>query len=152
MAGLSGHTLARVAPHKVPDDILNAFQVLIVQTRDSNQVLLNELFQLIKNLADAGVETISFKGPVLAMQAFGDLGLRGFRDLDLLVRDRDLPQTIKTLLDFGYQRRGTLTERQYEWIHYLQGQEIMLKPDVVAVEPAHLQADADKNGAEHRLR
>jgi len=135
LAGLAGHTLARLAPHKVPDEILSAFQTLIGQTRDSNHVLLNELFCLIEKLADAGVEAISFKGPVLTMQAFGDLGLRGFRDLDLLIRDRDLPQTIKTLRDFGYQRRGNLTEAQFDWIHRLQGQEIMFKPDVVAVEP-----------------
>jgi predicted O-linked N-acetylglucosamine transferase (SPINDLY family) len=135
LAGLAGHTLAHLVPDRVPGDILEAFGALIAQTRESNHAILNDLFQLVDELAAAGVEAISFKGPALAMQAFGDLGLRGFRDLDFLIADPDLPQTIKTLDIFGYRRSGNLTAEQYDLIHRLQGQEILFKPDAVAVEP-----------------
>jgi predicted O-linked N-acetylglucosamine transferase (SPINDLY family) len=135
LAGLAGHTLIRLAPDTVPEDIRCAFQAFIEQTRNSNRVLLEELAQLVGSLADRGVETIPFKGPVLAMQAFGDLGLRGFRDLDLLIRDRDKDETVRVLCDKGYDRQGRLTEAQFRLIHRLQGQEIMFKPGVTAVEP-----------------
>ncbi len=135
LAGLAGHTLARLVPDRVPGDILGAFGSLIAQTRANNQAILNELFKLVDELAAAGVAAISFKGPALAMQAFGDLGLRGFRDLDFLIADPDLPQTIKTLHDFGYQRSGNLTAEQFDLIHRMQGQEILFKPDAVAIEP-----------------
>jgi len=135
LAGLAGHTLARLAPDAVPGDIRAAFQAFIEQTRKSNQVLVDELAQLIGSLADRGVETIPFKGPVLAKQAFGDLGLRGFRDLDLLIRDRDRDETVRILCERGYERQGKLTEAQFRLIHRLQGQEIMFKPGIAAVEP-----------------
>src|SRR6185436_17453582 len=43
LAGLAGHTLGRVAPDLVPEEILGAFQAFIAQTRKSNLVLLEEL-------------------------------------------------------------------------------------------------------------
>jgi protein O-GlcNAc transferase len=135
LAGLAGHTLARAVPDMVPDNILSAFQAFIEQTRKSNHHLLDELGQLIELLAAAGVEAIPFKGPVLTMQAFGDLGLRGFRDLDFLIHDRDVDKTIETLCAFGYERHGQLTAAQFDLVHRLQGQEVMFKPDIGAVEP-----------------
>lgn len=135
LAGLAGHTLGRVAPDLVPDEILAAFQAFIAQTRESNLGLLEELARLVELLAAAGVTTIPFKGPVLAQQAFGDLGLRGFRDLDFLIRDEDLAPAIKALDAFGYQRQGGLTETQFNLIHWLQGQEILFKKDACAIEP-----------------
>ena len=158
LAGLAGHTLARLVPDMVPGDILDAFAMLIEQTRSSNQLLLNELFGLVERLGDAGVETISFKGPVLAMQAFGDLGLRGFRDLDILIHDRDVPKTVETLCACGYERNGHLTPAQFDLIHRLQGQEIMFKPDVAAVEPhtrltpLKMALDIDYDGLWRRAR
>jgi predicted O-linked N-acetylglucosamine transferase (SPINDLY family) len=135
LAGLVGHTLARMVPEMVPADILGAFRALIEQTRQVNRILLEELSSFLENLAAVGVDAIPFKGPVLAMQAFGDLGLRGFRDLDFLIHDRDVSQTIKTLCDLGYERQANLTAIQLDVIHRLQGQEIMFKTGAGAVEP-----------------
>jgi len=135
LAGLAGDTLSRLAPDMVPGDVLGAFQAYIAQTRESNRALLDELAQLITVLAEGGVEAIPFKGPVLAQQAFGDLGLRGFRDLDFLIQDRDLDKTIRILGSRGYQRKGRLTQVQLGWVHRLQGQEVLFRQDVAAVEP-----------------
>jgi protein O-GlcNAc transferase len=135
LAGLAGRALSQVAPDMVPDDILAAFQTFIEQTRASNQVLLDELGKLIELLAAAGVAAIPFKGPVLAMQAFGDLGLREFRDLDFLIHDGDVTSTAKILHTFGYKRQGELTQAQFDLIHRLQGQEILFKEDKGAIEP-----------------
>ncbi|HWY63590.1 MAG TPA: nucleotidyltransferase family protein [Rhizomicrobium sp.] len=135
LAGLTGHILTRLVPDAVPEEILQAFASFIEQTRNSNQALLDELVRLIASLAEAGVETIPFKGPVLARQAFGDLGLRGFRDLDFLIRDGDVEKTVTILCGQGYERLGKLTPAQFELIHRLQGQEILFKRRVAAVEP-----------------
>jgi len=158
LAGLAGHTLARLAPDAVPDDIRRAFQAFIEQTRKNNQALLGELAQLIRLLGEQGVEAIPFKGPVLAKQAFGDLGLRGFRDLDLLIRDRDRDETVNILCARGYERQGKLTEAQFHLIHRLQGQEILFKPDIAAVEPhtrltsLKMALDIDYDGLWQRAR
>src|SRR5579862_7550085 len=43
VASLVGHTLVRVAPDLVPDDILDAFAIVIEQTRQDNSSLLGKL-------------------------------------------------------------------------------------------------------------
>ena len=45
---------------------------------------------------------IAFKGPVLALQAWGDLALRQFNDLDLLVHPGDAARTVEVLIADGY--------------------------------------------------
>ena len=136
LAGLAGHTLARVAPDLVPEDILDALRTVINQTGRANRGRFEELVTVLDALAANGVEAIAFKGPVLALRAYGDLGRRVFRDLDFLVRDRDLPATIATLRRLGYGRRGKLTEAQFGLIHRLQGQEIIFNEATgAAIEP-----------------
>jgi protein O-GlcNAc transferase len=136
LAGLAGHTLARVAPGMVPDDILEAFRAIIDHTSRKNRALFDELAGVIEALAKVGVEAIPIKGPILAIQAFGDLGLRVFNDLDFLIRDPDIAPTITALRSLGYERKGRLTAAQFELIHRLQGQEIVFKQAAgTAVEP-----------------
>ncbi|MEO9189161.1 MAG: nucleotidyltransferase family protein [Acetobacteraceae bacterium] len=136
LASLAAHTLARVAPDAVPGDLLDAFHAITQETRRTNRALFDELARLIEGLANSGIEAIPFKGPVLAIQAFGDLGLREFRDLDFLVRDSDIAPTIATLRSLGYQREGQLTAAQFDLIHRLQGQEIIFgQTSGTAIEP-----------------
>src|SRR2546421_9271463 len=73
LAGLAGHTLACVAPDAVPEDILGAFGMNLEQTRKNNKALFDELARMMDALAKDGVEAIPFKGPVIAVQAYGDL-------------------------------------------------------------------------------
>ena len=135
-ASFAAHSLARLAPDSVPGDILDAFHALMDETSKANRALFEELARLVDALAKNGIEAIPFKGPLLAIQAYGDLGLREFRDLDFLVRDEDLAKTIGALNSLGYRRRGELTAAQFALIHRLQGQEIVFgESSRTAVEP-----------------
>jgi protein O-GlcNAc transferase len=135
-ASFAAHTLARLAPDDIPGDILDAFHAIADETGRANRALFDELARLLDTLAKNGVEAIPFKGPLLAIQVFGDLGLREFRDLDFLVRDEDLAKTIVTLNNLGYPRAGEMTAAQFDLIHRLQGQEIILgESSRTAVEP-----------------
>src|SRR5579862_5448271 len=136
LAGLAGQTLSRVAPDLLPEDILDALRTFVHQTRRENRARFEELASVLDALAANGVEAIAFKGPVLALRAYGDLGLRVFRDLDFLVRDHELAATITTLHRLGYVRGGQLTEAQFDLIHRLQGQEIIFHSATgMAIEP-----------------
>ena len=64
--------------------------------------LAAELRRLLAALEGAGVEALAYKGPALAMQAYGDLALRAFVDLDLLVREGDVPRALEALDEAGY--------------------------------------------------
>ena len=63
----------------MPEDISDAFRAITDETRRQNRVLFHELARIIEALANDGMEAIPFKGPVLAIEAFGDLGLRVFK-------------------------------------------------------------------------
>ncbi len=67
-----------------------------------NLVLTKRLVQLLRALDANGVSAIPYKGPALAEFAYGDLSLRQFADLDVLVRPRDLSKAAGTLVSLGY--------------------------------------------------
>jgi protein O-GlcNAc transferase len=127
LAGLAGHTLSRVAPDLVAEDILEAFRTIVHKTERASRGRFEELTGVLDALASSGVEAIPFKGPALAIRAYGGFGFRAFGDLDFLVRDPDLATTIATLRQLGYAPEEQLTEAQFQLIHRLQGQEQLFK-------------------------
>jgi hypothetical protein len=54
-----------------------------------NEYLTAQLIRLLDEMRRAALEVLAIKGPVLGAIAYGDLGLRSFADLDLLVRPAD---------------------------------------------------------------
>ena len=71
LASLAGHTLARVAPDLVPDDILEALRMIIDQTQARNRVLFDELARMI--------EATPVEGPILAIHSACGCGARAGR-------------------------------------------------------------------------
>jgi len=51
-----------------------------------------ELFRLLEQFRAHGIGAVAIKGPVLAVQAYGDPAMRSYGDLDLLVRSRYSPR------------------------------------------------------------
>jgi protein O-GlcNAc transferase len=124
LVSLAGHALIRVAPDLVPDDILDAFRATIDQTRQQNRALLDTLLGVIGALSKAGVEAIPFNGPTLAIDAYGDLGLRRLSGhLDLFVRAPDLAPGISRLRSLGYERERPSTAVQSTQINGPDSQE-----------------------------
>jgi hypothetical protein len=61
-----------------------------------------ELRRLIGAMEQAGVRAAAYKGPALAMRAYGHLALRTYADLDLLVAPEDVPAAARVLEEGGY--------------------------------------------------
>ena len=68
----------------------------------NNLHLARELARLSGLLNAQGIGAIAFKGPVLALQAWGDVALRQFNDLDLLVRPAEAAGAAEILIAAGY--------------------------------------------------
>ena len=68
-----------------------------------NLLSTSRLLEIMDSAARAGVAPIPYKGPVLAATAYGNLSLRRFVDLDVLVRDADMPRAEQSLVSLGYQ-------------------------------------------------
>src|SRR5579862_5223255 len=86
LAAVAAHSLARVASDLVPADILDALGASRDQIHEKNSASFDELAGLVAALDRAGVEAIAFGGPIIAIQAYGNLGGRTFGELDFLIR------------------------------------------------------------------
>ena len=71
--------------------------------------LTAELTKIFDLFHSRGIRAIAYKGPALAMQAYGDMTLRQFEDLDIIVRQGDLPRANEVMLGLGYLPR-------FDWI------------------------------------
>jgi hypothetical protein len=57
---------------------------------------------ILKLFRSEGIEAIPYKGPVLAAQAYGDVTLREFEDLDIVLRQRDMAKANDLMMTLGY--------------------------------------------------
>jgi hypothetical protein len=71
-----------------------------------NRALANELVALCKALTAREIPVIPIKGATLAVSAYGDVALREFTDLDLLVPEGSIAEAQAVLLAQGYKRRA----------------------------------------------
>lgn len=70
-----------------------------------NRLLAQELVALCEAMAAHGVPVIPIKGATLAASIYGDLTLRDFNDMDLLVPERSIAEAQAVLLALGYERK-----------------------------------------------
>jgi hypothetical protein len=64
--------------------------------------LAAELTTILDLFRSQGIAAIPYKGPILAVQAYGDVTLREFEDLDIIIHQRDLPRAQEVILGLGY--------------------------------------------------
>jgi Uncharacterised nucleotidyltransferase len=68
-----------------------------------------ELIKILDLLRSHGIQGIPYKGPALAVQAYGDVTLREFEDLDIVMRQSDLARAHEVMLGLGYRPK-------FDWI------------------------------------
>ena len=93
----------------LPSDVRESLQRSFQNNLKHNLMLTGELWQILVMLNAQGISAIPFKGPTLAMLAYGDLAQREFSDLDILVDEHDLVKVGELLASAGYQSRMDLS-------------------------------------------
>lgn len=109
-------TLSSISSDRVPENILSYLKYHFQATARHNLFRTHELIRLTRLLEAQKLLVIPFKGPTLAAMAYGNLGLRIFGDLDLLVHQRDLTKIKELLLAQGYQL-GIELDWECQFIH-----------------------------------
>jgi len=71
--------------------------------------MIRELFHVLELFAGKDISSLVVKGPVLAVDAYGDAAIRSYGDLDLLVRQRDIRRATEVLEAAGYEAAVPLT-------------------------------------------
>lgn len=105
------HLNAHCAELTPPDTLIELRKHYLIASARS-LALAAELREVTVLLEAAGVASLPYKGPVLALRAYGDVALRTFTDLDLLVHQRDLGQARQLLGKRGYKTLEVLTPSQ----------------------------------------
>ena len=95
-------SLNQVCPDAVPPAILEGLRQYFYRNTEWNFFLTSVLLKVLKALEVEGISAIPFKGPVLAAAIYGNLGLRQFNDLDILVHRRDIARTHNVLISQGF--------------------------------------------------
>lgn len=134
------HNLASTSIAGVPDDIRDAARVYGERNGRENQRLTDALLAIIDALARHDIAAVPFKGPYLADAIYGDLALRRFRDLDFLVPEDRISDTLAVLRTLDYRISSPRTPRQERAFRAYAGQYIFFKdggPDSkqIAIEP-----------------
>jgi hypothetical protein len=94
--------LAATCPEVVPEIVLAELQRGFHAIMMRNLFLVRELLTLLSMLEAHGIPAIPYKGPVLATSVYGNLALRQFKDLDVLVREQDAVRAKDLLLSQKY--------------------------------------------------
>src|ERR1044072_7916468 len=81
-----------------------------------NTLLAGEMARLAKLFEAEGLPLLAYKGPALAQQAFGDITLRRFVDLDVIVRHGGARRAGELLQSLGYVKPEGLTQSHEEFL------------------------------------
>jgi Uncharacterised nucleotidyltransferase len=103
--GVLGHLAVRVRgldETLVPAEIRQMLEEHHREQVFSTLRMTAELFRLLELFAAKDIAALIVKGPVLAMQAYGDPTIRSYGDLDFLVRQRDIRRATESLEAAGY--------------------------------------------------
>ncbi len=86
----------------IPDKVMKHFKGQYFSTIARNRHHYDELRKILQSFKDAGIPVIILKGAALAELVYHDVGLRGFNDIDILVRKEDLWKVKRRVLEAGY--------------------------------------------------
>ncbi len=104
--------LNQTAASLIPADAHRRLKLKYQENAARNIILTNELLDIVQDLEANGIQSLPFKGPVLATLAYGNSALRTFVDLDLIVHRRDVDAARNILVARGYQFARSLDPRQ----------------------------------------
>jgi hypothetical protein len=86
----------------IPTDWQTHMRRLLEERAQRNLYMTAEMFRLANIFRAEGMIAVPYKGPLLAAQAYGNLAMRQFTDLDFAIRQRDLPKAAALLKANGY--------------------------------------------------
>jgi hypothetical protein len=105
-------SLNSISPESVPEAALDQLHKHYLSNLGRNVFLTKQLLAIVDLLNANGIATILFKGLALASSVYGDLGLRQFNDLDLLIHIKDVLQAMDLLRKHGFHPAFPLTREQ----------------------------------------
>lgn len=112
LAPLVHRHLNTICPAVVPEKYLSQLQSSIRRNAQHNLFLNGTLVEVLNLFQSHRIKAVPYKGPTLALSVYGNLSLRQFGDLDLLIRPEDVSKAVEVLCSEGYAGQMQLTAAQ----------------------------------------
>jgi len=122
---------------EVPESVLETMKRKHAANFAGNLMLSYELIRILEALESRGIRCLVFKGPTLAVAAYGSIAMRRFQDLDLLVRRNDFLKTKDLLREIGYQPALRLPEAYEEHFYLTRSEHHFVRNDGKATVDLH---------------
>jgi len=117
------HTLLTLFPGTYPtEEIKTELEKLRKQVRylaQKNMFMSAELIKMFRQFQSLDIKVLAFKGPTLAQSAYGDITLRQYGDLDILIKQKDVPKVIALMKKNGYSPDVHIPKGQTDHLHQL---------------------------------
>jgi hypothetical protein len=108
LAACDYHQVAPIVFHRlhgrgdVPPQVLEQLRARFYQVSAYNHRLAMHLVQLVAEFQQQRIRCLVLKGPAVAMAAYGDLSLRQYEDIDIMVHVRDVAVAVEMLFNRGF--------------------------------------------------
>jgi len=86
----------------IPSTFLAKLKAHYMGISQRNMLMSAELIRVMKLLQKNNIKALSFKGPVLSQMAYGDITLRQYGDLDILVDEKEAYKAAGLLESHGF--------------------------------------------------
>jgi len=83
-----------------------------------NIKLLGKLDQIVVSLAKANVAYIPLKGVAMLEYVFKDIALRATGDIDLLIKEEEMPKAVEILTACGFNVQRLVNDLDAEFVHH----------------------------------
>lgn len=102
------------ATHLTLNSILSELKPFYMSIVQRNMLMTSELIKIMLLLRENNIEVLAFKGPLLSQMAYGDITLRQYSDLDILIHPKDLFDAVKLLENDAYTALYPLSNKQFK--------------------------------------
>ena len=89
-------------PDAIPEGIFDQLRKYFLINASRNLILTEELHKLLNLFEANSIIAIPYKGPALAASIYGDIALRQFSDLDILIQKQDILKAKDLIVPLGY--------------------------------------------------
>lgn len=108
------YQLNLICPDSIPIEVKSHLRSIFLENARLNLMFTGELISILDFFKSHEINVLPYKGPLLAVQAYNDLALRHFDDLDLFVNQNEVMKVYNLLVSKGYKAKFNLKKSQQE--------------------------------------
>jgi hypothetical protein len=94
--------LSTLCPTLVPPAVMERLRTDFQSNAEHNAMLIRELLTIVERFNREGISITPYKDPLSACNAYGNMALRLFHDLDVFIHEGDVAKATEILRTQGY--------------------------------------------------